>query len=415
MTRRERVRRALRFESTDQVPKDLGAMLSTCVSCFAYPGLVSALGLPYRPPRVFDTGQMLALPDPDVLDALDCDCVFVAADTATNVLAEPERWHPYDFNGRLPARVMNPASFQAQPDGSILQHGQSLMPPSSFNFNVPHAGQLLDLTVDPPKEDLVALAKWHESNRFTPERVAALADYCRRAREATDRAIMFSGLYAGLGFRGGMAPFSMLCMTDPGYIKELHSIVADHAIAQAELLLPAIAPYVDVIMLTADDQGTQQASILPPDTFAELFTPAYRRINDACHRVAPGVFTFMHNCGAIYDLLDAIVDAGFDALNPVQWSAGGHSFVEWKDRCRKRIALWGGGVNTQTTLPLGTVADVEREVAEVVKVMAQDSGYIFCGIHNLLAEIPPAKILAMYRTAASVSTRTSSPRDSANG
>jgi uroporphyrinogen decarboxylase len=402
MTRRERVRKALRFEPTDQVPKDLGAMLSTCVSCFAYPGLVSALGLPYRPPRVFDTGQMLALPDPDVLDALDCDCVFVAADTATNVLEEPERWHPYDFNGRLPARVMAPASFAAQPDGSILQHGQSLMPPSSFNFNVPHAGQLLDLTVDPPKEDLVALAKWHENNRFTPERVAALADYCRRAREATDRAIMFSGLYSGLGFRGGMAPFSMLCMTDPGYVKELHSIVADHAIAQVELLLPAIAPYVDVIMLTADDQGTQQASILPPDTFAELFTPAYRRINDACHRVAPEVFTFMHNCGAIYDILDMIVGSGFDILNPIQWPAGGHGYREWKDKLRGRATMWGGGVDTQHTLAQGTRADVLGEIAEIVPYCCTDGGFVFNNVHNLLAEVDAETVVAMYRAARDV-------------
>jgi len=402
MTRRERVRKALRFEPTDQVPKDLGAMLSTCVSCFAYPRLVEALRLPCRPPRVYDTGQMLALPDPDVLDALDCDCAFVAADACSNVLEEPERWHPYDFNGRLPARVMNPGAFVAQPDGAIVQGGHTTMVPGSFVFSAPHGGQTLDLSVDPPREDLAVLARNLEKGRFTPERVAAIADYCRRARQATDRAIMFSGLSAGLGFRYGMAPFSMLCLLDPGYVRELHAVLAEHAVVQVERLLPAIAPYVDVIMLSADDQGTQNASILPPDTYAELFTPAYRRINDACHRVAPDVFTFYHCCGAIYDLLDAIVDGGFDALNPVQWCAGGHSYAEWKERCRRRIALWGGGVNTQSTLPLGSLAAVEAEVRAVVKVLAEDSGYIFCAIHNLLAEIPPAKILALYRAAASV-------------
>jgi uroporphyrinogen decarboxylase len=83
----------------------------------------------------------------------------------------------------------------------------------------------------------------------------------------------------------------------------------------------------------------------------------------------------------------------------VQWSAGGHSYREWKDKCRGRLALWGGGVNTQTTLPLGSVADVKREVAEVVPYMARDSGYVFCAIHNLLAEIPPEKVLAIYRAA----------------
>ncbi|MBN2449361.1 MAG: hypothetical protein JXR77_03165 [Lentisphaeria bacterium] len=398
MTRRERIRRALRFEATDRVPMDLGGMASTGVSCFAYPGLVEALGLPYRRPRVFDTGQMLALPDPDVLDALDCDCAFVSGAVYSNVLEEPERWHEIDFGGRLPACVHHPEQFQVLPDGSVQQH-RTTMVPGSYVFTAPHGGEVLDLDTDPRREDLEALARRLRESLPSEAAVAGTAEYCRRARAATDRAIMFTGLGAGLGYRGGMASFSMLCLLDPGYVRELHAVLAEHAVARIERVLPAIAPYVDILMLAADDQGTQQASILPPEVFADLFTPAYRRINDACHRVAPEVFTFLHSCGAIFELLDAVVDAGFDALNPVQWCAGGHSYREWKDRCRKRIALWGGGVNTQSTLPLGTVANVAREVGEVVSYMAADSGYVFCAIHNLLAEIEPRKILTMYRTA----------------
>ena len=399
MTRRERIRRAIRCQNTDQLPKDLGGMASTGVSCFAYPALVEALGLPPRQPRVFDTGQMLALPDADVLDALDCDCAFVAGDTYTNAFDEPERWHDFDFGGRLPAQVYHPENFEVRPDGTVAR-GNSLMVPASTVFDAPHGGEVLNLDVEPPREDLGALATYLAARRHSPERVAAIGAYCKRAREATDRAIMFNGLSAGLGFRGGMAAFSMQCLLNPGYVRELHAVLAEHAVAQIERLLPAIAPYVDIVMLSSDDQGTQQTSILPPHVYAELFVPAYRTITDACRRVAPEVFTFYHSCGAIYDLLDGIIDAGFDILNPVQWCAGGHSFREWKDVCRKRIALWGGGVDTQTTLPLGTVEDVRREVAEVVSVLAEDSGFVFCAIHNILAEIPPEKILAMYCTAA---------------
>ena len=76
-TSRERVMQALDFQTTDRTPRDLGGMRSTSISAFAYPGLVSALKLPYRKPRVEDTGQMLALPDLDVLDALGCDVVTI--------------------------------------------------------------------------------------------------------------------------------------------------------------------------------------------------------------------------------------------------------------------------------------------------------------------------------------------------
>ena len=77
MTHRERVMHALAFEETDRVPLDLAGMRSTGISAFAYPKLVEALGLPPRRPRVEDTGQMLAMPDLDVLDALGCDVVTI--------------------------------------------------------------------------------------------------------------------------------------------------------------------------------------------------------------------------------------------------------------------------------------------------------------------------------------------------
>ena len=403
-SRRERVLRALSFQKPDQTPKDLSGMASTGISCFAYPKLVAALGLPPRLPRVFDTGQMLALPDVDVLDALDCDVVTVQGDRCTNAFEEPERWHPYDFNGRLPALVMNPQDYKAQPDGTITQGNWSSMVPGSYVFDAPHGGELLDLEGDLKKENPDELAKALAAQRFTDEQVQNLVRYCRRARESTDRAIMFSGYGAGLWFRGGMANYSMLCMTESDHVHTIHEIVTQHAIEQAQRLLPALAPYVDVLMLSADDQGMQSGPILPPAVYAALFAPYYRRINDAVHRIAPGVKTFYHCCGAIYDLLDSVVDGGFDALNPVQWSAGGRSYREWKDKCRGRLALWGGGVNTQTTLPLGSLAAIRKEVREVVPYMAQDSGYVFCAIHNLLAEIPPDKVIAIYHTAAA-STR----------
>ena len=400
MTRRERVLAALDFRPPDQVPKDLSAMPSTGISCFAYPKLVAALGLPPRRPRVYDTGQMLALPETDVLDALDCDVVTVMGTGCTNAFEEPERWHPFDFNGRLPALVQNPAAFQVRPDGVIVQNGAALMGPDAHVFDVPGAGQTLDLDRDPEPFDLGKTEENLRKGLPTPAQVEAQAAYCARARAATGRAIMFVGLGAGLGFHGGIARFSMLCLLQPDHILAYHDLITRYAVQRVERLLPAIAPHVDVLMLCADDQGIQTGPILPPPVFDDLFVPYYRRVNDAVHRVAPRMKTFLHCCGAVYDLLDGIVAAGFDALNPVQWSGGTATYRQWKDKARGRLALWGGGVNTQTTLPFGTVADVEREVGQVVPCLAADSGYIFCAIHNILAEIPPEKVIALYRAAA---------------
>lgn len=401
ITPRQRVLSALNFQTTDRPPKDLGGMRSTSISAFSYPRLVTALGLPPRLPHVEDTGQMLALPDLDVLDALGCDVVSIC-ENVTNAFVDAEQWHPYDFNGRLPALVLNPAAFENQPDGSILQ-GSRRMPPSSYVFDDEHGGQPLNLSDDLPMYNLKEYAAQLAERAPSDERIVSLRELCRRVRESTERAVFFnnSAIHAPICIHGhgGLAVFPIICLTEPDYVMELHEIITQQAIKNMRALLPEIRSYVDVVMLASDDWGTQQNTIASPDVFRRLFMPYRRRINDECHRLAPDTKTFLHSCGAIYGILDYIIESGFDIVNPVQWPAGGHSFREWKDKARKRIALWGGGVNSQHTLPLGSVADVEHEAAEVVRYLAQDGGYVFCNIHNLVAEIPPQKVIALYRAA----------------
>jgi len=400
-TSRERVLQSLSFRMPDRLPKDLGGMRSTSISAFAYPPLVAALGLPPRLPRVEDTWQMLALPDMDVLDALGCDAVTIL-DGVTNAFDQPEEWHPYDFNGRLPARVRWPDRFQDQPDGTIL-HGKTRMPPSSYVFDEEHGGQPLDLSADLPKLNLKQFRRDMQARVVRDEQVMAMRDLCRRVRASTDRAVFLNDgalqVPMGICSYGGIAVFSMLCLTEPDYVAELHEIVVERSLANMRAILPEIRDDVDVLMVAADDWGTQNNLIASPKVYRTLFLPYYRRVNDEMRRLAPGIRRFLHCCGAVYDLIDLVVESEFDILNPVQWSAGGHSYQEWKDRARGRIALWGGGVNAQATLPLGTVDDVRRETAQATRSLGQDGGYVFCNIHNILAEIAPEKVIAMYQAA----------------
>ena len=398
MTRRERVMRALNFEEIPAI--DFGGMLSTGISCFAYPHRVKALNLPYRRPKIHDSRQMLALPDGDVLDALDCDVVCVMMDTCNNAFEEPEKWHPFDFGSRLSALVLDPSIFSREIDGTIIQSGTARMVPSSYVFDELHGGEPLDLfTLDPPKEDLEWIVKELERSTLSDERIEEIARYCKKVRESTDRAIMFNGPSMGLSFRGGMASWSMFCLTEPEYVHTVHELITNHMCKQYRRLFSAIGDNVDIFMANADDQGTQNATILPPSVFRELYVSYYKRMNDAIHNTAPLVKTFLHSCGAIYEILDDIIAAGFDVLNPIQWPAGSKGFQKWKDLCRKRIALWGGGINSQSILPFGTVDEIIDHTKEVCSYLASDGGYVFNSIHNILAEIEPDKILAMYRSA----------------
>jgi uroporphyrinogen decarboxylase len=398
-TSRERMLQTLSFRTPDQVVKDMGGMRSTSISAFAYPRLVTALGLPPRLPKVEDTGQMLALPDLDVLDALGCDAVTIL-DGITNAFEQPELWHAYDFNGRLPAQVRWPENFKAQADGSITQWGRSRMVEGSFVFDEEHGGQPLDLSADLPKLNLDQYQKDLKAGILVDKQVVIIRDLCRRVRGCSDRAVFFNDgaiqVPMGIGGYSGLAIFSMLCITEPEYVTELHEIATERTLQNIRILLPEIKDSIDIIMLAADDWGTQSNLIASPKVYQKLFMPYYRRLIDECHRIAPQVKLFLHSCGAIYNLLDLVVETGFDILNPVQWPAGGHSYQEWKNKARGRIALWGGGVNSQETLPLGSVDDVSKEAASVAEYMNKDGGFVFCNVHNILAEISPEKVIAMY-------------------
>jgi uroporphyrinogen decarboxylase len=380
----------------------MGGMRSTGISAFAYPKLVETLGLPPRLPKVHDTGQMLALPEMDVLDALGCDVVTIDGGV-TNAFDEPEKWRDYDFGGRLPAQVLSPQDFETLPDGTVMQWKNSRMPPDAYVFDAEHSGQpLWDLDQPLPLIDLKKYRFDLESYSISDDEIKKTASLTSRVKESTDRAVFFTDhCNAGIGIAGycGIGIFPIICKLEPNYVQEFHEITIEHAIRRIRAVLPEVKDDVDIIMTTADDWGTQSSLIASPDTYRTLFLPFYRRFNDEIRSLIPNIKIFMHNCGAIYNLLDLVVDSGFDIINPIQWSAGGHSYREWKDRLRNRATMWGGGVNAQHTLALGTVEDAEREVKDVVRYCRKDGGYVFTSIHNLLAEVPPEKIIAIYRTA----------------
>ena len=60
-----------------------------------------------------------------------------------------------------------------------------------------------------------------------------------------------------------------------------------------------------------------------------------------------------------------------------------------------RLMFWGGGVDTQKTLPFGTPAEVREEVLRRCEIFAPGGGFVFNPIHNVQARTPVANIVAM--------------------
>ena len=61
------------------------------------------------------------------------------------------------------------------------------------------------------------------------------------------------------------------------------------------------------------------------------------------------------------------------------------------------MVFWGGGVDTQKTLPFGSPREVYDEVRERIRIFNAGGGFVFNNIHNIQAPTPTDNLLAMYR------------------
>jgi len=168
----------------------------------------------------------------------------------------------------------------------------------------------------------------------------------------------------------------------PEYIKEIFELQCEIALKNLKLSYEAVGNKIDVIMVSGTDFGTQNAPFISPDMYREFYKPFHKRINDWIHKNTSWK-TFYHSCGSIALFLDDFVEAGVDILNPVQTSAKDMDPKILKERYGDKLVFWGGGVDTQRTLPFGTPEEVRREVKEHCRIFGKDGGFVFNTVHNI--------------------------------
>jgi uroporphyrinogen decarboxylase len=73
--------------------------------------------------------------------------------------------------------------------------------------------------------------------------------------------------------------------------------------------------------------------------------------------------------------------------------------VRLKREFGKHLTFWGGGCDTQQILTHGTLEDIKEETKRMISIFAPGGGFVFTTVHNILREIEPEKVLAVYDTA----------------
>jgi uroporphyrinogen decarboxylase len=104
----------------------------------------------------------------------------------------------------------------------------------------------------------------------------------------------------------------------------------------------------------------------------------------------------LHCCGGIYELIPELIEAGFEILNPVQINAVNMEPERLKKEFGKEITFWGGGCNTQSILNLASTQQVKAHVTHNLDIFSRGGGYVFNTIHNIMPDVPPENIMAMF-------------------
>jgi uroporphyrinogen-III decarboxylase len=147
--------------------------------------------------------------------------------------------------------------------------------------------------------------------------------------------------------------------------------------------------------VSGTDFGAQNNLFISEDSYRDLYKPFHKAVNDWLHEKTRWK-TFIHTCGSVVKLVPDFIEAGFDILNPVQTSAAGMDPTELKERFGEQIVFWGGGVDTQKTLPFGTPEEVRREVGQRLEIFGKGGGFVFAGIHNIQAGVPAENLITLF-------------------
>ena len=400
MTSRERVRKALNHEEPDRVPLDLGGCLTTGIMAHALDRLRRHLGLEERPVKVVEVFQMLGEVEPDLVERLGLDVLPVEPPVQFFGLRR-EGWKPWTlWDG---TRVLVPGRFEVEvgADGGWLLHAggdpaapvEGRMPRGGFYFDMPALTASRPDWTPPPLEEV------RREHRFAAAELEFLQGRAEHLRRTTDKALFLDCWdYTGLPWVGSIPDFLALMLLDRAYVRDLFEVRTETALENLERLAAHLGEAIDVFGLDGTDYGSQNSELFAPQLFAELYVPFFRRQSDWIHRHT-GWKTFLHTCGSVTRLLPLLVESGVDVLNPVQTSAAGMDPAWLKREYGGRLVFWGGGVDTQRTLPFASPDEVRREVAERVRLFAPGGGFVFNPIHNVQQGTPPENVVAAYETA----------------
>ena len=404
MTSRERVLAAINHREPDRVAHDIGATPSSGISAIAYKNLTDHLAIPGSKTLVYDVVQQVAQPEMAVIERFGADVLDIGRAFNTR----EEDWYPVRL--RSGQEVYWPSWFRPRENGSRLEAYDKS---GTLVGTMPEGATFFDQTSFPYLDDYPddyrgldeAMGKviW-SALVHSPWDHAGEADFYRTLREkalmlrkTTDKALMIvcgCNLFEWGTFLRRIDNFLMDLLAEPEQVEGLLDELMVRHLETLSRVCEAVGDVCDILRF-GDDLGTNGGPFMSPALYRKLFKPRHALLCDYVHKHS-GMKTFLHSCGSIYKLMPDLIEAGYDIINPVQTNARGMDPRELKRDFGRDVTFWGGGVDTRFVLNNGDPQAVKRQVIERLEIFSPGGGFVFNPVHNILPDVPPQNIVAMF-------------------
>jgi uroporphyrinogen decarboxylase len=363
MTPRERVRLTLSHQEPDRVPLDLGGGV-TSLLVDTYENLKSYLGVKNKT-RVGSRVWQYVFVDEPVAERLSIDTRYVV-----------EKGPKYRKNKKISADTF------ADEWGVVRRK----------------IGYYYDIIKFPLGDTRVAeLEKYPWPDPLDPGRTEGVLEEAENLGKNTDYAIVgrcSSSIFEQAWYLRGYDQFLMDLVLDKEFAHALLRKITDIKKKRMKNFLEKVGNYLDVIN-TGDDLAIHKGPAISPTLYREMIKPYQQELFNLVHSLTKAKL-FYHSCGDVYALIEDLIEVGVDILNPVQVSAG-----EMGDTARLKkefgdgLCFWGA-IDTQKVMPFGSVDEVRREVRRRIQDLAPGGGYVLAAVHNMVPDIPPENICAMF-------------------
>ncbi|HBY96106.1 MAG: hypothetical protein M5U01_03795 [Ardenticatenaceae bacterium] len=379
MTSRERALAALNHQEPDRVPIDLGGLiLFSCLHEGAQAKVKEYLGYEGGETVINSFFSRTVRPDKRIRDRFQTDFFGL-------VSKPPSTW-------QLEIHTTEEGGEWFYDEWQCKWY----CPPDGHYFDVIEF-PLADVTVAD-----VARYKWPDP--YDPARLAGVVELAKDLYENTDYCLCYTpvwatGVFGISGLLQGWDNHYVNLIANKQVAEAIFDGLTEFHIGQWDTILDAMGDYIQVGVMS-DDLGFQDRPMIRLSVFHELVKPRYKRIVDFIKSKKTDLKLVFHSDGAIYQFLPEFIDLGIDAVNPIQVSCTGMGdTAKLKRDFGDKLAFWGGGVDTQSTLPRGTAEDVRVEVKRRIGDLAPGGGYIFAAVHNVQYDVPPENIVACYDAA----------------